>query len=193
MKPMSESAPGRPIRSLLKPARALLRASRIIKHKLLLGRKLQLGSNVIFGKRAVLHPPDFMRLGDNVHFANFFLTEVNLEVGSDVLFSTRVACIGNDHAFDDPMKTIISNGRLPAGTIVLEGDNLIGFGTIIVGNVRIGRGCIVGAGSVVTRDLPPYTVCAGIPAKPIRPRFGDAKSSSAVQSEAVPVTSEMGA
>jgi acetyltransferase-like isoleucine patch superfamily enzyme len=133
--------------------------------------KLTMGSNVIFGKDAVLHPPHFMRLGDRVHFANGFITEANLDIGSDVLISTRVACIGNDHAFDDPAETIISNGRRPASTVVLEGDNLIGFGTTLIGNVRVGRGCIVGAGSVVVRDLPPFTICAGVPARPIRPRY----------------------
>ncbi len=50
-------------------------------------------------------------------------------------------------------------------------DNLIGHKATIIGNVRIGKGCIVGAGSVVTKDLPPNTICCGVPARPIRDRF----------------------
>lgn len=165
------SHPERPVAAWLEPLRWLLRTGRALKHRAMLRGKLTLGSNVIFGSQAVLHPPDFMRLGDNVHFASSFTTETNLDVGSDVLISTRVSCIGNDHAFDDPAETIITNGRAPASTIILEGDNLIGFGATLVGNVRIGKGCIVGAGSVVVHDLPPFTVCAGVPAKPIRPRY----------------------
>jgi acetyltransferase-like isoleucine patch superfamily enzyme len=82
-----------------------------------------------------------------------------------------VSFIGNDHIFNNPDKTIFFSGRLPSSTIILEGDNLIGFGTIVIGNVTIGKGCIVGAGSVVTKDLPSYHICAGVPAKPLKKRY----------------------
>jgi acetyltransferase-like isoleucine patch superfamily enzyme len=151
--------------------RSLVQLARYAIVRLTLRRKLQAGRNVTFGRKILLRPPQFVRLGDNVHIASYFITEANLEVGSDVLISTRVACIGNDHAFDDASKTICEGGRLPPSLVVIEGDNLIGFGAILIGNVRVGRGCIVGAGSVVVSDLPPYWVCAGVPARPIRRRY----------------------
>lgn len=88
-----------------------------------------------------------------------------------MLISSGVSFVGNDHRFDIPGKSIIWGGRLPASTIIVEGDNLIGFGVTIVGDVRIGKGAIVGAGAVVTRDLPPGMICVGVPAKPIKPRW----------------------
>jgi len=54
---------------------------------------------------------------------------------------------------------------------VIGSDVWIGFGATVVGGVRVGHGACVGAGAVVTHDVEPYTVVAGVPAKPIRKRF----------------------
>jgi len=126
---------------------------------------------VTIGPAAVLVPPNRLTLGDNVGIARGFHVEVDLEVGPDVLISSQVAVVGRDHRFDDPTRTVYWAGRLPACQVVLEGDNLIGFGTIIVGPCRIGKGCVVGAGAVVTGDLPADSICVGVPAKAIRPRY----------------------
>ena len=171
LKNKSVNTPDRPIFSFLLPIRQAVRLIRLGKHILLLRHKLKLGHNIVFGKDALLQPPEFMEIGNNVYFGPWFVLQSNLKVGDDVLFSSRVACISNDHAYDDANKSIIDQGRLKPNTITIEGDNLIGFGTIIVGDVRIGKGCIIGAGSVVTKDLPPYTICAGVPAKPIKMRY----------------------
>lgn len=50
-------------------------------------------------------------------------------------------------------------------------DVWIGHGAVVMGGVRIGTGAVVGAGAVVTRDVPDYTVVAGVPAQPLRERF----------------------
>lgn len=52
--------------------------------------------------------------------------------------------------------------------VVVESDVWIGRNVIILAGVTIGRGCTIGAGAVVTKDMPPYTVCVGVPAKPIK-------------------------
>jgi maltose O-acetyltransferase len=54
------------------------------------------------------------------------------------------------------------------GPIVIEDDAWLGTGCIIFPNVTIGRGAVVGAGAVVTKDVPPFTIVAGVPAKPIK-------------------------
>lgn len=59
------------------------------------------------------------------------------------------------------------------GDIVVGNDVWIGYETVILSGVTIGDGAVIGARAVVTKDVPPYTIAAGIPAKPIRKRFPD--------------------
>ena len=54
------------------------------------------------------------------------------------------------------------------GKIVIENDAWIGAGAIIMPEVTLGEGAVVGAGAVVTKDVPPYTVVVGVPARPIK-------------------------
>ncbi len=149
-----------------------MRTARLGALRLRLRSKGRFGKEVVVGGGAVMLPPDFCHLGDHVWIGRDFHLEANLEVGPDVLISSRVAIIGNDHRIDDPDLPLRDQGRIAPSVVVLEGNNLIGFGTTIIAPARIARGCVVGAGSIVTGDLPADTVCAGVPAKPIRRRYG---------------------
>jgi len=95
----------------------------------------------------------------------------NAVIGDDVMISSRVAFVGNDHSFDDPTMNIQSQGLLPPTTVRLMGNNLLGYGVLVLGNVTIGRGAIVGAGSLVTTDLPADMICVGRPARPLKSRY----------------------
>lgn len=59
------------------------------------------------------------------------------------------------------------------GDIIVEDDVWIGYGSIILSGVHIGQGAVIAAGSVVTKDVPPYAIVGGVPAKVIRYRFND--------------------
>lgn len=59
------------------------------------------------------------------------------------------------------------------GDIVIGNDVWIGYEAVILAGVKIGDGAIIGTRSVVTKDVPPYTIVGGVPAKPIRKRFSD--------------------
>ena len=74
----------------------------------------------------------------------------------------------NQNLFDGQLKQLKEVNNIKIGH-----DVWLGHGVIIVGNVTIGNGAIVAAGSVVTKDVAPYTIVAGVPAKEIRKRFLD--------------------
>jgi galactoside O-acetyltransferase len=93
-------------------------------------------------------------------------------IGNDVLIGPNTVLRAANHNFSDPFTPTRAQGHI-FGRIII-GDNVwIGANTVVTANVKIGCGCIVGAGSIVTKDLPDMTVCVGVPAKPIRLRKFD--------------------
>lgn len=83
----------------------------------------------------------------------------------------RVAIVGADHEYEVPGTPLLFAGRPAIPRTVIEADAWVGYGSILIAGVRIGRVAIVGAGSVVTKDVPPYKIVAGVPAREIRDRF----------------------
>ena len=134
------------------------------------------GPHLAIARGADVRPPHYVELGHHVSIGKNFTCEADLRVGNYVLISSNVSIIGKDHPFDDPTKTVYTQPRVDHSPVTIGSDVLLGFGTIVVGPVTIGDGCIIGAGAVVTRDLPPYTICMGVPAKPIRPRYQEASA-----------------
>jgi acetyltransferase-like isoleucine patch superfamily enzyme len=95
-------------------------------------------------------------------------------IGDRVYTSPFVQIAAVNHVFDDPTRPFIEQGITAEG-IAIEDDVWIGAGAIITDGVTIGKGAVVAAGAVVTSDVPPRTLVAGVPARTIR-RIGDKKS-----------------
>ena len=79
-----------------------------------------------------------------------------------------------DHVSTYPFKTMILNEGTEAkskGDIIIDDDVWIGYGAIILSGVHIGQGAVIAAGSIVTKDIPPYAIAAGNPARIIKYRF----------------------
>lgn len=93
--------------------------------------------------------------------------------GRYVMFGADVSVVGADHRFDLPGTPMIFSGRPELPETTIEDDVWLGGRSILMAGVTIGRGAIVAAGSVVTRDVPPFSVVAGVPARVIRKRFDD--------------------
>jgi acetyltransferase-like isoleucine patch superfamily enzyme len=168
MQPMNPDVPKGHILSFV---RYLVRRFRYLYLKLKMGHKLKIGNNVSFGPNAIIMVPDIVKIGSNFSCGANLFVQTNLTIGNDCLLSSDVSFVGHDHILNDPEHTAYWSGRKPPSLVVLEGDNFIGYRATIVGSIRIGKGSLIAAGAVVVRDVPPYSVVAGVPAKIIKSRF----------------------
>jgi acetyltransferase-like isoleucine patch superfamily enzyme len=111
-------------------------------------------------------------LGNHVSIgrgATFMCTRAQIHVGDHVMFGPHVFLTTGGHRTDLAdrfMDEVTDDQKLPENDqdIVLEGDNWIGAGAIILKGVTIGKGAVVGAGAVVTKDVRPYAIVGGVPA-----------------------------
>lgn len=87
-----------------------------------------------------------------------------IRIGKNVLFTRHSSAVTGGHKFEDPNVAIISQGVTTAD-ITVEDDCWIGYRVILLPGVRVGRGSVVAAGAVVTKDLPPMSVAGGVPAR----------------------------
>lgn len=96
----------------------------------------------------------------------------DITIGNKVAIADNVSFLNSDdHNYRTVGKTIWDSGRGDKYEIKVDGDVWIGNGAIILSPAVIGRGAIVAAGSVVTRNVPPYSIVGGCPAKLIKMRF----------------------
>jgi len=122
---------------------------------------IEIGNDVFIGSGAVLNASDS-----------------GIKIGNKVMFGPNVTIMGGDHntskigeyMFD--VKEKLPENDLP---IIIEDDVWVGTGVIILKGVTIGKGCIIAAGAVVNRNIPPYSIAAGVPAKVIKKRFSESE------------------
>lgn len=95
-------------------------------------------------------------------------------IGRYTMLASGIAIVGDDHNWRDPGIPMQFAGRPAQHTTVIGADAWLGHGTIVMRGVRIGDASIIAAGAVVTRDVPPYEIWGGVPAKKLRDRFGSA-------------------
>lgn len=135
---------------------------------------------------ASIFPIDLVNVGENsygpITVYTYGAEGEGLQIGKYCSIAKEVKFIlGGNHKTDClmtfPVKNKFGKERvnesLTKGKIVLEDDVWIGVGSTILSGVRLGQGCIVAAGSVVTKSFPPYAIVGGNPARIIKMRFED--------------------
>lgn len=110
-------------------------------------------------------------IGRNVGIAQkcFIQVRGRVVIGNEVIFGPEVSVFSENHNFDNPGLPVLVQGETRKGVIIEDGV-WVGTHAIILDGVRIGKNSVVAAGCLVNKDVPPYSVVAGIPAKIIRTR-----------------------
>jgi len=123
-----------------------------------------------------------IEVGDDVSIgagAVFMASESKIIIGNKVMFGPNVIVVGGNHNTSVVGKFMYDvHEKRPQDDqdVIIEDDIWVGSGALILKGVKIARGAVVAAGAVVNKDVPPYTIVGGIPARIIALRFGDIDS-----------------
>jgi galactoside O-acetyltransferase len=125
------------------------------------------------GERAVVLPPFHAGFGSNVHIGDDFFGNVNLtfvddvdiRIGDGVMIAPSVTLTTTGHPVHPARRVDYARFSEP---IVIEDRVWIGSNAVVLPGVRIGYGSVIGAGSVVSRDVPPMVVAVGTPCRVLR-------------------------
>lgn len=115
-----------------------------------------------------------LKIGNNCKFGEFnHIAAINyIEIGNGVLTGQYVLIEDHSHGMSDISSTTTlqpsKRELVSKGTIIIEDNVWLGDKVAVLAGVKIGKGSIIGANSVVTHDIPPFTVAVGAPAKVIR-------------------------
>ncbi|HSN84841.1 MAG TPA: acyltransferase [Polyangiales bacterium] len=134
---------------------------------------IELGANVYVGHYAILkgYHQNKMRIGDETWIGQqaFLHSAGGIEIGARVGIGPGVRIITSFHR-EAGRDVPILNAPIELAPVVIEDDCDLGVGVVVLPGVRIGKGSQIGAGAVVTDDVPPYSVAVGVPAKVRRER-----------------------
>ena len=139
------------------------------------------------GKNLIFYPTksDFfyknISIGDDVFIgpgASFIASRSYIQIGNKVMFGPNVTIRGGNHSthiIGKQMADYKSSDKLKEDDqpVIISDDVWVGTGVIILKGVKVGRGAIIAAGAVVVKDVNPYSIVGGIPAKLIRNRWSD--------------------
>lgn len=116
-----------------------------------------------------IHNEPKIEIGDGTIIQYYFHCGAahSIKIGKNVLIASRVYITDHDHIFNDPNIPPIRTA-LVTRPVIIEDEVWIGEGAAILKGVHIGRRSVIGANSVVTKDIPPHSVVGGIPAKIIK-------------------------
>jgi maltose O-acetyltransferase len=126
------------------------------------------GTNVNFELGAVFTP--LLKIGNNSGVGVNAEIHGTVTIGNNVMMGPNVIVMTINHRMEDTTRPMITQGYTPEQPVVIEDDVWIGMRTIILPGVRIGTGSVIGAGAVVTKSIPPYSIAVGNPARVVKSR-----------------------
>lgn len=143
-----------------RPIRRLV-CSPLFKHS---GKQIVVERGAFFGTGRRLSIGDRSGIGVNAELRG------TITIGADVMMGPDVVILTANHIFENTDIPMNQQGTASELPVAIEDDVWIGTRVIILPGKRVGRGAIIGAGSVVTKDVPPFAIVGGNPAKVVRYR-----------------------
>ena len=136
--------------------------------------KISVGNHVNFEPNITIQGSGHLKIGDWVSIGEQTIIGCSseIEIGFATIIASNVSIRDTDHKFDDLTQTINSQG-INTSKVTIGEDVWIGSNVVITRGVTIGKGSIIAAGAVVTKDVPPYSIYGGVPAKLIKKRKKD--------------------
>lgn len=143
---------------------------KLVRARLCRGMFDSCGANINIEHKANFGNGTGISVGNNSGLGVRCFVRGPLVIGDDVMMGPEVMILTGSHRFDRTDITMIMQGMLPRRKVCIGNDVWIGARVIILPGVTIGNGVIIGAGAVVTSDVPDYAIVGGVPAKVIRYR-----------------------
>nr|WP_067060032.1 acyltransferase [Mucilaginibacter sp. L294] len=149
-------------------------------------RRYAIAEGFYSGIRVRLWAKNKLVIGKNFYIGRDSFIETDAIIGDNVILANRVGLVGK---YDHHYQKIGVPTRLASqirdkdydwhglnSTIVIEDDVWVGYNSTVLSGVKIGTGSIIAAGSLVTKDVEPYCIYGGVPAKKIKARFDNPES-----------------
>ena len=134
---------------------------------------MQFGNRVTIGKNAIIRPSNIygseigegLKIGDNSNIGPFAYIGCSgfIEIGNNVMISPRVSIYAENHVFNNT-ELLIKDQGVSKKMVKIEDDCWIASNSVILAGVTIGKGSVIAAGAVITKDVPPFSIMAGVPA-----------------------------
>tara|TARA_R110000764_G_scaffold126511_1_gene214119 strand:- start:5826 stop:6359 length:534 start_codon:yes stop_codon:yes gene_type:complete len=144
-------------------------------------KEYQIGKNFHSGRGVQIWGKTKIVIGDNFYIGRYSQIECNTTIGDNVIIGNFAALVGKyDHNYKQIGVPIRLSSQIRScdynwlgvdSEVVIEDDVWLGYGVIVISGVRICKGSIVAAGSIVTKDIEPYSIYGGNPARFIKKRF----------------------
>jgi acetyltransferase-like isoleucine patch superfamily enzyme len=141
---------------------------------------VSVGAGVHIGVGSTLWAPRRLTIEDDVYIGKRVTLEVDGRIGAGSMLANNVGVVGRrDHDIRDigrPVRSARWVGDHPealSDRVTVGPDVWVGYGAIVLSGVTVGRGAVVAAGAVVTTDVAPYDIVAGVPARPVGVRMDD--------------------
>lgn len=129
-----------------------------------------MGENVNIDRGAKFGAGSQIEIGDDAKIGVNCQMPDDIKIGNDVMIGPDVLILGHNHDFSNLELPMRLQGIKKAPPVSIENDVWIGARVIILPGIKIEKGTIIGAGAVVAKNIPPYSICVGNPARIIKSR-----------------------